>query len=33
VTDLKVGEEVMVYMSRSKARHFGGEVDEFILER
>jgi len=33
VTDLKVGEEVMVHMSKNKARHFGGEVDEFILER
>ena len=33
VTDLKVGEDVMVHMSKNKARHFGGEVDEFILER
>jgi len=33
VTDIKVGDEVMVHMSKSKARHFGGEVDEFILER
>jgi len=33
VTDLKVGEEVMVHMSKSKGRHFGGEVDEFIVER
>jgi 3-dehydroquinate synthase II len=33
VTDLKVGEEVMVHMTKNKARHFGGEVDEFILER
>jgi 3-dehydroquinate synthase II len=33
VTDLKVGEEVMVHKSKNKARHFGGEVDEFILER
>lgn len=33
VTDLKVGDEVMVHLSKNKARHFGGEVDEFILER
>lgn len=33
VTDLKTGDEVMVHTSSSKARHFGGEVDEFILER
>ena len=33
VTDLKVGDEVMVHMTKNKARHFGGEVDEFILER
>lgn len=33
VTDVKVGDEVLVHMTQSKARHFGGEVDEFILER
>jgi len=33
VTDIKVGDEVMVHTSKSKARHFGGEIDEFILER
>ena len=33
VTDLKVGDEVLVHTSKNKARHFGGEVDEFILER
>jgi 3-dehydroquinate synthase II len=33
VTDIKVGDEVLVHLTQSKARHFGGEVDEFILER
>jgi 3-dehydroquinate synthase II len=33
VTDIKVGDEVLVHLTESKARHFGGEVDEFILER
>jgi len=33
VTDIKVGDEVLVHLTPSKARHFGGEVDEFILER
>lgn len=33
VTDLKVGDEVLVHLTENKARHFGGEVDEFILER
>jgi 3-dehydroquinate synthase II len=33
VTDIKVGDEVMVHLTQSRARHFGGEVDEFILER
>jgi 3-dehydroquinate synthase II len=33
VTDIKVGDQVMVHLTRSKARHFGGGVDEFILER
>ena len=33
VTELKEGEEVLVHTSKSRARHFGGEVDEFILER
>ena len=30
---LKVGDEVLVHVTQNKARHFGGEVDEFILER
>jgi 3-dehydroquinate synthase II len=33
VTDIKVGDEVLVHVTKNKARHFGGEVDEFILER
>ena len=33
VTELKVGDEVLVHLTKSRARHFGGEVDEFILER
>jgi len=33
VTDLKVGDEILVHLTQNKARHFGGEVDEFILER
>ncbi len=33
VTEIKVGDEVLVHVTQSKARHFGGEVDEFILER
>jgi 3-dehydroquinate synthase II len=33
VTDLKVGDEIMIHVAPGKARHFGGEIDEFILER
>jgi 3-dehydroquinate synthase II len=33
VTEIKVGDEVLVHVTQNKARHFGGEVDEFILER
>jgi 3-dehydroquinate synthase II len=33
VTDLKVGDEVLVYAKGSRGRHFGIEVDEFILEK
>ncbi|MGA2665373.1 MAG: 3-dehydroquinate synthase II [Nitrososphaerales archaeon] len=33
VTEIKLGDEVLVHLTQSKARHFGGEVDEFILER
>jgi 3-dehydroquinate synthase II len=33
VTDIKVGDEVLVHLTKNKARHFGGQVDEFILER
>lgn len=33
VTDIKIGDEVLVHLTQNKARHFGGEVDEFILER
>ena len=34
VTEAKVGDEILVHISgQGKARHFGGEVDEFIVER
>ena len=33
VTDLKVGDEVLAYTKSSSGRHFGMQVDEFILEK
>jgi 3-dehydroquinate synthase II len=33
VMGLKVGEEVLVHLNKIKARHLGGEVDEFVIER
>jgi 3-dehydroquinate synthase II len=34
VTEAKVGDEILVHLAaQGKARHFGGEVDEFIVER
>jgi 3-dehydroquinate synthase II len=34
ITEAKAGDEVLVHVAgESKARHFGGEVDEFIVER
>jgi 3-dehydroquinate synthase II len=34
VTDLKEGDEVLVHIAGGAAgRHFGGVVDEFIIER
>ncbi len=34
VTEAKAGDEILVHVAaHGKARHFGGEVDEFILER
>ncbi len=33
VTDLKVGNEVLAYTKSSSGRHFGMQVDEFILEK
>jgi 3-dehydroquinate synthase II len=33
VTDLKVGDEVLAYAKSSSGRHFGMQVDEFILEK
>jgi 3-dehydroquinate synthase II len=34
VTEAKAGDEVLVHVAgASKGRHFGGEVDEFIVER
>jgi len=34
VTEAKAGDEVLVHVAeQAKGRHFGGEVDEFIVER
>ena len=34
ITDAKPGDEVLVHVAgAAKGRHFGGEVDEFIVER
>jgi 3-dehydroquinate synthase II len=33
VTDLKVGNEILVHISRQSGRHFGLEVDEYVLEK
>ncbi|HEY6950217.1 MAG TPA: 3-dehydroquinate synthase II [Nitrososphaeraceae archaeon] len=33
VTNLKIGDEVLVYTKSSSGRHFGMPVDEFILEK
>jgi 3-dehydroquinate synthase II len=33
VTDLKPGDTVLVHVEQSKARHFGGEVDEYVVEK
>lgn len=33
VTDLKVGNEILAHMLRQAGRHFGMEVDEYILEK
>jgi 3-dehydroquinate synthase II len=33
VTDLKAGDQVLVHIGAGTGRHFGGEVDEFIIER
>jgi len=34
ITDAKQGDEVLVHVARAaKGRHFGGEVDEFVVER
>jgi len=34
VTEAKVGDEVLVHVAaQAKGRHFGGEVDEFVVER
>jgi 3-dehydroquinate synthase II len=33
VTDLKVGNEILVHISRQAGRHFGLEVDEYVLEK
>jgi 3-dehydroquinate synthase II len=33
VTDLKVGNEILAHILRQAGRHFGMEVDEYILEK
>jgi 3-dehydroquinate synthase II len=33
VTDVKVGDEVLGYAKQAEGRHFGMEVDEFIVEK
>lgn len=34
ITEAKTGDEILVHVARkAAARHFGGEVDEFIVER
>jgi 3-dehydroquinate synthase II len=33
VTDLREGDKVLVHLGGGAGRHFGGEVDEFIIER
>ncbi len=33
VTDLKPGDEILVHTKEAKGRHFGGEVDEYIVEK
>ncbi len=33
VTDLKEGDQVLVHLGAGTGRHFGGEVDEFVIER
>jgi 3-dehydroquinate synthase II len=33
VTDLKVGNEILTHISQRSGRHFGMEVDEYILEK
>jgi 3-dehydroquinate synthase II len=33
VTDVKIGDEIMVFTRPSTGRHFGMQVDEFIIEK
>jgi 3-dehydroquinate synthase II len=33
VTDIRIGDEIMVFTRPSSGRHFGMQVDEFILEK
>jgi 3-dehydroquinate synthase II len=33
VTEVKVGDEVLGYAKQAEGRHFGMEVDEFIVEK
>jgi 3-dehydroquinate synthase II len=33
VTDLEIGNEILTYLSQKSGRHFGMEVDEYVLEK
>ncbi len=33
VTEIRPGDKVLVHLPKSRARHFGRAVDEFIIER
>ena len=34
ITEAKEGDEILVHIAgQAKGRHFGGEVDEFVVER
>ncbi len=33
VTELKINDKILVYVAKSSGRHFGVEVDEFVIEK